>query len=297
MFSAKLLKDNEVASTNNSFRKKHLKRLAAPSHWMLDKLSGTYAPRPSPGPHKLRESLPLIVFLRNRLKYALNGREVKAILMQRHVQVDGKVRTDATFPAGFMDVITLEATNENFRLVYDVKGRFAVHRITDEEATYKLGKVKKVQLGKKGIPYLVTHDGRTIRYPDPDIKVNDSIKIDLATGKILDFVKFDVGKLVMVTGGRNLGRVGVITHREKHEGGFDLVHIKDALENQFVTRLSNVFIIGEANAPIISLPKGKGIKLSIAEERDQRRQQQGLDVEAEEEVEEEADVDSEVDFE
>ncbi|AOA65313.1 GQ67_04571T1 [Komagataella phaffii] len=264
---------------------------------MLDKLSGTYAPRPSPGPHKLRESLPLIVFLRNRLKYALNGREVKAILMQRHVQVDGKVRTDATFPAGFMDVITLEATNENFRLVYDVKGRFAVHRITDEEATYKLGKVKKVQLGKKGIPYLVTHDGRTIRYPDPDIKVNDSIKIDLATGKILDFVKFDVGKLVMVTGGRNLGRVGVITHREKHEGGFDLVHIKDALENQFVTRLSNVFIIGEANAPIISLPKGKGIKLSIAEERDQRRQQQGLDVEAEEEVEEEADVDSEVDFE
>ncbi len=41
--------------------RKHLKRLAAPSSWMLDKLSGTYAPRPSPGPHKLRESLPLIV--------------------------------------------------------------------------------------------------------------------------------------------------------------------------------------------------------------------------------------------
>ncbi|KAI5956085.1 RPS4, partial [Candida margitis] len=36
---------------------------------MLDKLSGTYAPKSSPGPHKLRESLPLIVFLRNRLKY------------------------------------------------------------------------------------------------------------------------------------------------------------------------------------------------------------------------------------
>jgi len=251
--------------------KKHLKRLAAPSHWMLDKLSGTYAPRPSAGPHKLRESLPLIVFLRNRLKYALNGREVKAILMQRLVKVDGKVRTDHTFPAGIMDVISLEKTGEHFRLLYDIKGRFAVHRITDEEAQYKLAKVKRVQLGKKGIPYLVTHDGRTIRYPDPAIKVNDTVKIDLTTGKVSSFIKFDSGNVVMVTGGRNLGRVGVITHRERHEGGFDIVHVKDSLDNSFVTRLSNVFVIGEGNKPLVSLPKGKGIKLSIAEERDRRR--------------------------
>ena len=32
------------------------------------------------------------------------------------------------------DVITIEKTNENFRLIYDVKGRFAIHRITAEEA-------------------------------------------------------------------------------------------------------------------------------------------------------------------
>jgi small subunit ribosomal protein S4e len=44
----------------------------------------------------------LIVFIRNRLKYALNGREVQSILMQRLVKVDNKVRTDTTFPAGFM---------------------------------------------------------------------------------------------------------------------------------------------------------------------------------------------------
>ena len=40
-----------------------------------------------------------------------------------------------------------------------------------EEAAYKLCKVKRVQFGKGGVPFLVTHDGRTIRYPDPDIKV------------------------------------------------------------------------------------------------------------------------------
>ena len=60
------------------------------------------APRPSTGPHKLRECIPLVVFLRNRLKYALTADEVKKIVKQRLIKVDGKVRTDSTYPAGFM---------------------------------------------------------------------------------------------------------------------------------------------------------------------------------------------------
>lgn len=69
---------------------------------MLDKMSGAFAPRPSTGPHKLRECLPMILFLRNRLKYALTGDEAKKIVKQRLIKVDGKVRTDPTYPSGFM---------------------------------------------------------------------------------------------------------------------------------------------------------------------------------------------------
>ena len=123
--------------------KKHLKRLAAPKHWMLDKLGGKFAPRPSQGPHKLRECLPLVILLRDRLKYALNYSESTKILMQRLIKVDGKIRTDKTFPAGFMDVVSIEKTGEYFRLIYDTKGRFKVHPISKDEAAYKLCKVRK----------------------------------------------------------------------------------------------------------------------------------------------------------
>jgi small subunit ribosomal protein S4e len=34
----------------------------------------------------------------------------------------------------FADVVTIEKTGEFFRLIYDVKGRFTIHRITAEEA-------------------------------------------------------------------------------------------------------------------------------------------------------------------
>ena len=118
----------------------------------------------------------------------------------------------------------------------------------------------------------MTHDGRTIRYPDPLVKVNDTVKVDIESGKIAEFVKFEVGNIAYVTGGRNMGRIGTITHREKHHGGFEVVHIKDALDHTFATRMSNVFVIGEGNKPWISLPKGKGVKLTISEERDRRRE-------------------------
>merc|ERR1739845_32649 len=112
------------------------------------------------------------------------------IVMQRLIKVDGKVRADMFYPAGFMDVVQIDKTKENFRLLYDTKSRFVLHKIVKEEASYKLCRVKAVKRGPKAIPYAVTHDGRTLRYPDPDVKVHDTVRVDIATSKVLDYVKF-----------------------------------------------------------------------------------------------------------
>ncbi|KAK2117368.1 40S ribosomal protein S4, X isoform, partial [Saguinus oedipus] len=77
---------------------------------------------------------------------------------------------------------------------------------------------RKIVVGTKGIPHLVTHDARTIRYPDSLIKVNDTIQIDLETGRSLISSS--------------------LTLREA-PGSFDVVHMKDANGNSFATRLSN----------------------------------------------------------
>ncbi|KAF4369198.1 hypothetical protein F8388_023062 [Cannabis sativa] len=64
----------------------------------------------------------------------------------------------------------------------------------------------------------------------------------------------------MVTGGRNRLCVGT----------FETIHVKDALGHEFSTRLGNVFTIGKGTKLWISLPKGKGIKLTILEEAKKR---------------------------
>jgi len=190
------------------------------------------------------------------------------ICMNKHVLVDGKVRTDPNFPAGFMDVIEIPKSGDQFRLIYDCKKRYVLHRISDEEKKYKLCKVKRQEISQKKIPLIVTHDGRTLRYPDPLAKVDDVVKIEISTGKILEVIKFELGKLAMITRGRNTGRVGTITLVERHPGSFDIITLRDTSGQTFSTRLDNVFVIGNADAPAVSLPKGSGVKLSILDERD-----------------------------
>lgn len=167
-------------------------------------------------------------------------------------------------------MITLENCSDRFRLLYDVKGRFVLHRIDEAEAQFKLCKVVKRQLSPKKIPFIVTHDARTIRFPDPAVKVNDTVKVDIKTNKIIAHIKFEVGNLCFITKGHNIGRVGVIVRRDRHFGSFDIVYVRDAVGHEFATRLSNVFIIGEGAEPMVSLPKGNGVKLSIIEEKKMR---------------------------
>ena len=109
-------------------------------------------------------------------------------------------------------------------------------------------------------------DGRTIRYPDPLIAKSDTVKIDLASGKVTEFLKFEVGNTVMITKGRNTGRVGTLVKIDSHPGSFDIAQVKDAEGNTFATRKGNVFSIGKGSdqsAVLISLPRGKGIKRTI----------------------------------
>jgi hypothetical protein len=119
--------------------KKHLKRLNAPKHWMLDKLGGVFAPKPSTGPHKSRECLPLCLILRNRLKYALTYKEVTTILMQRCVKVDGKIRLDKCYPCGIMGTLFFVA-------IYR-RGRVGRRRATSDA---RMGRWRQKTLARAG---------------------------------------------------------------------------------------------------------------------------------------------------
>ena len=251
--------------------KRHLKRLFAPRDWMLSKLGGVFAPRPRAGPHKIRECMPLSVILRNRLKYALNMREAEMICRQKLAVVDGRIRTDTKFPVGFQDVLTLPKTGTRVRMMYDVKGRFTLVKIGEAEAGIKLCKVMNIVAQTGRIPVAVTHDGRRLRYCSPNLAIGDTVVLDMKENKVTETIKGKVGRIAMVTGGANRGRIGEVTHIDRHPGAFDIAHLKDENAHEFVTRLGNIFfIVNNAKDIPITLPKAKGLKQNVVTEREEK---------------------------
>ena len=246
---------------------KHLKRIHAPKSWMLSKVGGIWAMKPSQGPHKLRECIPLNLLLRTKLGLARNGTEAKLIVKARegNISIDGKVRTDHKYPVGIMDIVTVNKIGANYRVNFDVKGRWRLVKISKEEAKYKLCKVTKRMMGPKKIPFITTSDGRTLRYPNPNIKEHDTIKLNLENNEIVDFYKYKIGAHVLIVGGNNIGRAGVIEKIEKHPGSYEIVYIKDMAGKEFSTRLTNIFITGDSRPEIE--PEKYNTLLSIIEER------------------------------
>jgi len=166
-----------------------------------------------------------------------------------------------------MDVVSIEKTKDYFRILYDTKGRFVLKRVKPEEAKFKLCRIRRRAMGTNKVPYIVTHDARTIRFAHPEIEENDVIKLNLETNKVEDFIKFETGNVCFTVAGNNIGRVGIISHIEKHMGSFTIVHIKDTNGHSFATRSGNVFLIGKGKKPWISLPKDNGVYMTVLEER------------------------------
>lgn len=207
--------------------------------------------------------------LRNRLKYCLNAVEVKKLVKDKQgiIKIDNKTRSDPKFPLGMMDVLSIEKTGEFFRILIDVKGRFQPHKIDAKEATFKLCKIVNKAHGKNKVPYVLTHDGRTLRYPHPDVKINDTVKLSLETNEITDHYKFEQGNVAIVIAGSNKGRVGTISRVEKHDASFSIIHMVDGKDSRFATRITNMMVIGRGDRPAITLFKDKGIKRGIIEDK------------------------------
>ena len=72
--------------------------------------------------------------------------------------------------------------------------------------------------------------------------MNDTVKVDLKTNKIIGHIKFEVGNLCFITKGHNIGRVGVVVRRDRHFGSFDIVHVRDAAGHEFVFPMSSLLV-------------------------------------------------------
>ncbi|WP_440060051.1 30S ribosomal protein S4e [Thermogladius sp. 4427co] len=244
---------------------RHLKALAAPYYWPILRKKHKWTVKPSPGPHPIEYSLPLLIVVRDVFKYAETGREARKLISEGNFEIDGRIIRDYKFPVGFMDVLHIIPTDEYYRVLPVPTKVIGFVKISKEEAGFKLCRIENKTTVKGGHIQLNLHDGRNvlIRVSDPSNPVEDiyetlgTIQLSLGDNKIMDYIPLrEESTLVIISGGRNAGRVGLVKKIHRGMGvKRSIAVVEDKNGNLFQTSLNYVFPIGR-DKPLITLPEG-----------------------------------------
>ncbi len=237
---------------------KHLKRHMSPAFWPIHRKGGTWAVRPSSGPHSLKTSIPTKVILRDQFKYATTAREAKSLIKNGKMLIDGKVRKDDRFPVGLMDVVHIPDTKEYFRVLPDHGGKLKFLAITAEEAQFKLCRIIGKTSLKAGKTQLNLHDGNNVvlNTETDKYKVNDVLKIKVPEKEIQDSIEFKEMQQVIITGGKSQGEQGVLTGLGTEPGWKKTATIRTLEGNDIRTLSKYLFVVG-VNEPVIKLNAGE----------------------------------------
>jgi small subunit ribosomal protein S4e len=204
----------------------HLKRLNAPDSWHIAKKTTTFITKTAPGPHNAN-AMPIAVWLRDHMDYARNMKEVKQILGQNDVIINGRPCRDPRMGIGIFDIIALPKSNKYYRILRDRNGRHVSIEIDADAAKTRLCKVKNKTTVTGGKVQLNMRYGANI-LADNSYKSGDSIVISLEPEtrfKIVDHFPFAVGNMAMITGGRHSGNVARIV---------DIVKIPGSVPNKII---------------------------------------------------------------
>jgi small subunit ribosomal protein S4e len=220
----------------------HLKRVAAPRTWPITRKTSKWVVKPTPGAHSEERGMPLVVVLRDLLHLADRSKEIKQILQEGKVLVDGRVRKDHRFIVGMFDTISIPAINANYRVMIGDNGKFRLVPIKD--ASTKLCKIVNKTTVRDGKIQLNLHDGTTMLASN-DYKTKDSILIKVPERKIDQHLNYGVGSLVFVADGKHAGEIGKVKEIKVVRSSSPNMVIITTAAGDFETIEPYVFVIGK----------------------------------------------------
>ncbi|MBT4935776.1 30S ribosomal protein S4e [Candidatus Woesearchaeota archaeon] len=228
--------------------KNHLKRIASPRTWLINRKSNTFITRPKPGAHSFEHGISLGVILRDMLHVASTMSEAKKILNSKNVLVDGSRVKDHRRIVGLFDVISLPDIEKQYRIVLDIKGRLELIEIDAKESTHKICKIVGKTILKKGKIQFNLHDGKNI-ISDKDARVGDSFVVTLPTKEVESVLSLNPGATIFLIQGKHSGDVGVLKEFKDNNA----LYTKDNVDVE--TAKGYLFVVGLKGKTQITLRK------------------------------------------
>jgi len=221
--------------------KKKTKALNAPKAVHIHRKENTWTVRTRAGAHAKGASVSLGVAIRNFTPLAKTLKEVKKILNNGDIKVNGRVKKDYGFGIGLFDIISIEKQKVFYRVLIDNKGRIILTEMK-KESNEKLCRVEKKISTNKGIQ-LTTNDGITIM--GTDAKVGDTLRISVPGNKVEEIFAMEKGAVVYITKGGHCAEQGKIAEIIPGTASRNKLIKVEKEGKEYATTAKNIFIVGK----------------------------------------------------
>jgi len=191
----------------------HLKRQEIGKSWSIPRKGTKYLVVAS---HEKKNGIPMLIVLRDMMKLGKNRKEIKKMLSEGMVSVNGRIVRDDKF--ALLPFDTLSISKKTYELGFSNKGKFQINEASKEE---KILKVLGKKVLKNKVVQLNLLYGKNI-LSDEKVKVGGSVLIK--DKKIARVIPLEAGREAIVFAGKHRGKKGEI---KKVQEGIALLSSND----------------------------------------------------------------------
>jgi len=211
----------------------HIKRKTIPNFWPVPKTGTKYLAVPN---HEQGKALSVILITRNILEIVKTKKELKKLLNEKKISVNGKIINEVNYPVCLFDVISFPTIKKHYRLM--LKKRYTLAPISEKEAETKIYKVigktmlpnKKIQINLSQGRNIISHE---------KINSGDFVEIHLLNNKIMKIIPLKKDVEILVVAGKHIGKTGKI--KDILVEGSGKVAVIKTKEGEVKANIDNIF--------------------------------------------------------
>ncbi len=229
----------------------NLKALASPKTLKVPRKEKVWILKAAPGPYAQSASVPIGLLIRDYFGLAQNKKEVRYVLHNNEVLVNGRRVNDEKLPVGLFDIVSIPLVDKHFIINVDHLGRMSPKEIKKSETASKLYRLAGKRVLKGGKVQLNLYGGVNILADAKEAKkyaVGGTLVVTLADGKITDYIERAPGKIGYVTKGRHSGKAGKILEITKSGLNLKSLTKVETDGGEFITDTGYIFIVGDKKA-------------------------------------------------
>ncbi len=227
--------------------KAHIKRLAAPKSWPINRKTNVWVLRSNPGSHSFETSMPAGLILKEILNYVKTTKETKYVINEGKVSVNGKVIKKQKFPVGILDVITIG--KDNYRIIINTKGKLIPIKIKNDEAKLLLKRVENKTSLKGKKTQINFSEGSNLLSEE---KYSTGDTVIFSDNKVKDHIKLEKGVMCYILAGKQVGKTGLVKEIIQKKGLQPAKIIFTQGKEDFETLRNYVFVVGKTK-PLVTL--------------------------------------------